>query len=309
MTSGKQHWIFYGTIIAVFIMGRTAFAFDIEPSVFERGFEEIKQEYAALTYNADEFYEAAEGENAWTAGDKSHRQGHKSPAKAFVLSLAVPGLGQYYYGSRIKPFVFLGAEVSTWVLHLRWHGQADDMTDEFQTLADNNWHEQRYTYFLEGAYNGIGDDDSLSGFTEIGHHLPDTRVQQYYEMIGKYDQFSWGWVDAYLDNPGDTLYAPPSEFIPPRVIGPSVTPTSALRDRYETMRNDANKRYDKANKMIVVAIVNRLISAFEAYFTTRSLNHKSREHGSEFGRVSVKAQLKSYSSLRDTPFLKLSYRF
>jgi len=290
--------------MAAFIMGCNAWAFDIEPSVFDRGFEEIKQEYPVLTYNADEFDEADKGENAWTAGDKSHRQGHKSPAKAFVLSLAVPGLGQYYYGSRIKPFVFLGAEVGTWVLHLKWHGQADDMTDEFQTLADNNWHEQRYSDFLEDEY-GIGDDDSLSGFTEIGHHLPDTRVQQYYEMIGKYDQFSWGWVDAYLNHPDSVLY----EFDPPRVTGPSVTPTSALRDRYETMRNDANKRYDKANKMIVVAIVNRLISAFEAYFTTRSLNHKAREHDSEFGRVSVKAQLKSYSSLRDTPFLKLSYRF
>ena len=96
MTSGKQHWVFYGTIIAVFIMGCKASAFDIEPSVLERGFEEIKQEYPALKYNANELDEAAEGENAWTAGNKSHRQGHKSPTKAFVLSLAVPGLGQYY---------------------------------------------------------------------------------------------------------------------------------------------------------------------------------------------------------------------
>ena len=304
MTSGKQRWLSYGTIIAVFIMGCKACAFDIESSVFDRGFEEIKQEYPVLTYSVGEFDEAIEGEEAWTAGDKSHRQRYKSPAKAFVLSLAVPGLGQYYYGSRVKPFVFLGAEVGTWVLHLRWHGQADDMTDEFQTLADNNWLEQRYSDFLLGVY-GIGDDDSLSGFTEIGHHLPDTRVQQYYEMIGKYDQFSWGWVDAYLDHPDSVLY----EFDPPRVTGPPKTPTSALRDRYETMRDDANKRYDRANKMIVVAIVNRLISAFEAYFVTRSLNKKARANKSEFGRISVKAQLKSYSSLHDTPFLKLSYRF
>jgi len=304
MISGKQRWLSYGTIIAVLIMGYEACAFDIAPSAFDRGFDEIKQEYPAITYNAAEFDEVAEGENSWSAKDKSGRSKHKSPTKAFVLSLAVPGLGQYYYGSRIKPVLFLGAEVGTWVLHLKWNGQADDMTDEFQTLADNNWIEQRYSDFLLGEY-GIGDDDSLSGFTEIGHHLPDTRVQQYYEMIGKYDQFSWGWVDAFLDHKDSVLY----EFDPPRVTGPSVTPYSALRDRYETMRNDANKRYDRANKMIVVAIVNRLISAFEAYFVTRSLNHKGREHNGEFSRVSMKAQLKSYSALRDTPFLKLSYRF
>ena len=54
----------------------------------------------------------------------------KSPAKALLLSLVVPGLGQFYNGSRLKAVGFLGVEISTWVLYGKWHGQADDMTAE-----------------------------------------------------------------------------------------------------------------------------------------------------------------------------------
>ncbi|MFQ5454209.1 MAG: hypothetical protein ACE5D6_08490, partial [Candidatus Zixiibacteriota bacterium] len=53
----------------------------------------------------------------------------KSPAKAFFLSLAVPGLGQYYYGSKIKPVLFLGAEISSWMFYFKWHNEGNDITD------------------------------------------------------------------------------------------------------------------------------------------------------------------------------------
>ncbi|MEW5796303.1 MAG: hypothetical protein AB1772_08060, partial [Candidatus Zixiibacteriota bacterium] len=41
----------------------------------------------------------------------------KSPFKAFILSAVLPGAGQYYMGSRIKPILFLGAEAAAWGFH------------------------------------------------------------------------------------------------------------------------------------------------------------------------------------------------
>ena len=67
------------------------------------------------------------------SGSKSG-SGYKSPAKAFILSLAVPGLGQYYYGSKIKPLVFLGVEVTSWVLYFKWNSEGDDITAEFEAF-------------------------------------------------------------------------------------------------------------------------------------------------------------------------------
>lgn len=237
------------------------------------------------------------------AADSSRSEYHrKSPAKAFLLSLAVPGLGQYYYGSRIKPFVFLGVEIASWGLYAKWHSDGNSATHAFEAFANAHWHEADYTAYLNKVY-GVTDDEDASG-SEVTHHLPDTKVQQYYEMIGKYDQFSWGWDDAWIDSMGVTVYDPWVA-----VTGPGSTPHSANRDKYELMREDANSKFDKATRMIFVSMANRLISAFEAYLTVKSRNKKQNDQAIEYSRINVEAQLLSYNESHDTPFVKLSLRF
>ena len=47
---------------------------------------------------------------------------------------------------------------------------------------------------------------------ELTHRLPETRNVDYYEMIGIYDQFVYGWDDVHGDplslEPGDSTLAP-----------------------------------------------------------------------------------------------------
>lgn len=230
-------------------------------------------------------------------------KGYKSPAKAFFLSLAVPGLGQYYYGSKIKPALFLGVEVASWALYFNWHNEGEDITAEFEAFNRAHWSRDRYEQeYLFYVYGVTDDEDVPPGTTEISHHLPDTRTQQYYEMTGKYDQFAWGWDDAVLN--GETL-GPSVQAI----TGPATTPSSARRAFYETRRNDANNAFDRATRMIFVSMANRLISAFEAMFTTRAINKKIRRENSEFGNFRVSAKLKSYYTKRDTPYISLTYKF
>jgi hypothetical protein len=295
--SVDRYYILVVTALLLIFTGATGHSFEITPTAAEMGLDQIRLDYSIYASADDEtFAGIPEGEESST--DLAPKP--KSPGKAFGMSLVVPGLGQYYYGSRVKPFIFFGIEVTAWVLYFQWRGEADDMTAEFEAYADRNWSQTTYEDYLEDAYDGEGgeyrDDDSIFA-QEISHHLPDTKTQQYYEMIGKYDQFAWGWADA-LWSAGK-----------PRITGPSTTPYSDMRLTYEGMRNDANNKYNDADKMIIVSIANRLISAFEAYFMTKHINRQLEKQSNVFGRIRVRTQLKSYSKAYDTPFLKVTYRF
>ena len=126
-------------------------------------------------------------------------------------------------------------------------------------------------------------------------------------MTGKYDQFTWGWNDAiYNDSTLDdySLGNPP-----PRIVSDATTPYSDNRIHYENRRNDANKKYDQARKMVYVALINRLVSAFEAMFYAKKANKSVKTKSNEFSSVKFSAKLKSFNSKRDTPYVSLTYKF
>jgi len=288
-------------LLVAFTVATPGRAIELRQTPFEMELAQMRQEYSFFLDNngfdgGGQFDTTGKSESpvAWKP---------KSPVKAFVLSLAVPGVGQYYYGSRTKPIVFLGAEVAAWVLHFKWDNKGDRVTREFESFADAHWSEADYVQYLQIAY-GISDDENAPpSAKEVSHHLPDTKTQQYYEMIGKYNQFSWGWEDAYFVTPDSVIHDP---------IGPVVgldAPVSLMRNLYEEMRLDANNNYRRANAMIAVSLANHLISAFEAYLVTKAHNSATANKAGEFGRLRVRASMRSYASAYDTPFLNVRWRF
>jgi hypothetical protein len=294
-----------GLVMLLLAAGGVGATVDPQPSVFEQERHKIRY---ALSYNAPA------GEMQYASVNQVAQGGSETPpavskpksaAKAFLLSLAIPGLGQYYYGSRVKPFIFLGAEITTWILNIKLNSDGDDITAEFEAFNREHWIRDNYEQkYLAWNYGGITDDDLIEA-QEISHHLPDTRTQQYYEMTGKYDQFSWGWDDANID--GRTIDDYSSGDPPPKTS--ETVPYSARRFWYEQRRDDANGKYDLAKKMIAVSMINHLVSAFEAYFATKKRNDKPPEADADFARIRVKAELKTRYSTYDTPFLKLTYKF
>jgi len=151
-------------------------------------------------------------------------------------------------------------------------------------------------------------DDKLIHVTEISHHLPDTRTQQYYEMTGKYNQFSWGWDDArlYDSTLADMILAGG----PPAITSPAVTPYSERRIAYEDMRGAANDKHRNADRLLAAVMLNHVASAFEAFFTTKRRNSSAGEKKTEFGgEWKITPSLKSYSEKYDTPYIKVTYKF
>lgn len=237
----------------------------------------------------------------------SSAAGTKSPAVAFALSLAVPGAGQWYGGSRgVKPFLFLGIDVAAWVLHFKYQGDGDDRTRVYELYRQAHWRPEDYEAYLQLAYNTTNDDSlKATGTRGFTHSLPsDTNDQQYYEQVGKYNQFAWGWDDAVLSvNGSDYVLATLNQLNPVPLIGDAV-PRSSNRTTYETLRNDANKTYDKATNMIYVSLGNRLISAFEAMLSARARNKRLKGGGDgTLSSVTISPRFRSIHSFGDTPYV------
>ncbi len=258
----------------------------------------FQADFAQLNLDNSVFAQTAQQYSPDQGGSGTAAAKHLVPGKAFAMSLLVPGLGQWYNGSKIKAVGFLALDVTSWVLHFKNRSDGNKLTDEFNAFADKYWAQSRYEYYLNGAY-GKSDDDSITA-SEVSHHLPDTKTQQYYEMIGKYDQFSWGWDDATLNG------LPLDQQSPVLPVVTGSIPTSNHRFQYEDMRLAANNKFDAADKWLIVMMANHVISAFDALVSAKRHNNAN---GTGFGRVKVKADLRSYAAEFDTPYLKVGYAF
>ena len=196
--------------------------------------------------------------NPWLLNEGEPVQaGRKSPKLAFAMSLVVPGLGELYAGEPKRAAVFFGIEALTWFNYLRWRSRGNDLKAEFRAFADSNWDENRYREWQK--YNQSRGSPYIETETlpckraQDGCHNVDT--QQYYEMIGKYDQFVFGWRDArdvgFETGNGDVV--------------------SGQRIDYENRRNDSNKLLKRASVIIGLTVVNRIASSIHAALRTRSL--------------------------------------
>lgn len=177
----------------------------------------------------------------------------KSPKKAFVMSLVVPGLGEYYSGAKYRATGFFSAEALTWLAWAGWRSKGADLRTEFRQFADQNWNEARYRAWQ--AHNASLSASERYIETET---LPtkEEDIQQYYELVGKYAQFIYGWSDV--------------SNLPLGADNQSIT--SVLEEQYETMRNESNKYLKRASVVIGLTVVNHIVSAIHASAYMRSLS-------------------------------------
>ncbi|MCK4857632.1 MAG: hypothetical protein KAT58_06680 [candidate division Zixibacteria bacterium] len=204
---------------------------------------------------------------------------YRSPGRAFFSSLLVPGGGQWYNQSKTKAAVFFGIELIFWYGYFSYHGTGKDREEEYRDYADQYWSPELYRNWLIEE-KGVIDDEDTTLFT---HHLPNTMTQQYYEMIGKYDQFNYGWHDTdYRSNDSNSVY----------------------RTLYLEIRDRSNDAFGKAKIVAIFSIANHLISAFEAALAAKRYNRSQ----DSFARLRVKASLASYGG-ETIPRVTLTYGF
>ncbi|MDP6775679.1 MAG: hypothetical protein QGI83_02820 [Candidatus Latescibacteria bacterium] len=211
---------------------------------------------------------AAPGEPLPQLGADAKPSEQKSPRLAFLMSLVVPGLGELYAGGATKWAVgFLTVESFTWLSHARWRSKGNDLKTDFRRYADANWNEIRYREWQ--AYNAIHkvfNETETLPCKDTDPNAPSCQkvdTQQYYEMIGKYPQFVFGWKDV--------------QDVPFTMTNDQVD--SAYRLDYESQRNQSNKHLKRASVILGLAVVNRIVSAIHASVHTQRRNASPRaEH-------------------------------
>ncbi len=201
----------------------------------------------------------------------------KSPALAGLMSLIVPGAGELYTGHYYEAAVFFAVDVAAITVAVKYNQKGDDKTTEFENVADNRWSVVRYAQWIANRNNqdpgktptnpdnwidtnpthGKPWDrvnwDSLNYYEQdFSHHLEKHGEQQYYELVGKYRQFTAGW-DEY--NGGD-IY----------------TTIPAVVTAYENMRGKANDYYNYSSKAVIVIYLNHVLSAVNAVWGAVSYN-------------------------------------
>jgi len=198
----------------------------------------------------------------------------KSVGKGVIFSAIVPGAGQAYANSYIKGFLFLGAEIAAIVLNRRYDSKANDYEDEYEALADMEWDEDAYWDWI--AQESGRDRENLVGLRQwerdnFSHFLPNTKNQQYYENVGKYDQFLYGWRD-FRDSLGTqyTLEVYRTGFL----NGEDLTTISDTRNDYVQIRKDSNDNFKRATTMATIIMFNHVISAIDAGLTTKFRNDR-----------------------------------
>lgn len=275
-------------------------AIELESSQFELNIESLKS--TGVNYLESPEFLSQEEALDFEENDKGiYEYTYKSPKKAFLYSLLIPGWGQKYAGSStLKSVGYLLIEIGSWAGHFSFKNKGDDKTIEFKAYANDYWAEGDttgadyadpnnpvYINLDENTYRGwllINTEDGVVSDEEFTETLPSTKTQQYYEMIGKYDQFRGGWDDYWT---GDT-----TQYV------------TSHRTTYMNIRKNANDYLDNANTLVIVSMLNHLISAFDAAISANRHNKKIAED-----TWSVTAEAKRYSATERIPVIKITHRF
>lgn len=209
----------------------------------------------------------------------------RSPLLAGGLSLILPGAGQFYNKDYWKTAIFAVIEIAAISTAIIYDSKGDDQTEIYKNFANSTdgWDVNKYAeWSVENAQRinpGIEENDPVLNIfdnngdviwsklntleTAIGswysHQLAPFDDQQYYEMIGKYQQFNPGWSDY-----SDADYPPDGYTYPD-----PVTPTFSW---YADERGKANDYYNVASTAVIIVVANHVLSAVEAALASNSYN-------------------------------------
>ncbi len=196
-----------------------------------------------------------------------------APLLPMVMSAILPGAGEIYLG-RKRGFLMAALDVASWWRMAHNAKEGRDKRDEYYVFADAHWSEERLKAAYDPNYLSYGnpaysywEGRGTEYFSVTGYeNLPlwvsvvDDR-REYYENLGKWDQFVFGWED--FRDPRDFLGLSPQE----RDIANLKDPrTSALREQYRQLRQDSNDAFARRDRYLYLSIGLRVFSVLQVAY-------------------------------------------
>ncbi len=221
------------------------------------------------------------GGAAGTYLEKEKNQGPRrgpSPGLTILASAVLPGAGEALMGYK-RGYIMMALDIFSWTQVSKFHSDGKDFTDEYYAYADLYYSDER----LVEAYDGASQDPERSGdgaryfpgITENITSVADLDIlplyvtveddrREYYENLGKWDQFIFGW-DDYLR---PTLWGDDYGYEATETISDLRQPwVSVHREEYRAIRHDANDAYKKRDRFMYLNMGLRVFSVFQvAYY-------------------------------------------
>ena len=225
------------------------------------------------------------------------------------LSLLVPGAGEFYAKSYVKAAIFLGVEVLCWSAYAYYNHKGNTKTEEFQNFADANWSMRQYGQWLvDQQFEGYGNIDPNEQNLEIlrsrinqceeasgfSHQLPEPGTQQYYELIGKYQEYVAGWPDA---RNGNVWLITKQNYY---------TYKTPMFNSYAESRQQANTYYNDGQTGAMIALLNHVLSAADAMWSVTIFNKNLKVQTG----IEIRRDLSPYTlKMVSIPTLKVNVSF
>jgi hypothetical protein len=200
----------------------------------------------------------------------------KSARTAMLMSAIFPGAGQFYVDKKsITAYIFPVIEIGLWYSYFSLYKKGDKATRDFENYADAHYSRQEQGRIQQALINWV--------YTKEDFRLDDTNTQHYYEDLGKYDKYIFGWDDwrqnyekdgiinwLVTDDGNNTWYGNYNH-----LTGQNDMPSySANRMTYVRMRLDANNNYKNADTMGYFIVLNHALSVADAYRVTKKHNKR-----------------------------------
>ena len=207
-----------------------------------------------------------------------------------IASLIVPGYGQWKLNRKKRAVFFSTLELlflSSWAYHKR---KADSLDEDLKKFADENWNLYRWwinTPQLTSSYGDVicegthhlnifvgGDNTTISSNDLCSNGwiegLEVVKDHEFYENIGKYDQFIAGWSDLFNSDGSQNWWNKD------KLVGTSseVIVMTEKKSRYIDQRKKSNSAYSFASYMITGLMFNHFISAVDFFLISR-INNKN----------------------------------
>lgn len=278
---------------------------------------------ASQSFASHKLIAQAESEEEGTS-EKVYIPPEKSISKAIMMSLVLPGTGQIYSQKKYG-FAYMAIEAAAWVGYFVYNKKGDDKVAEYEDFADEHYNRDRFYEVKEDlvdrALEHAEQTDKLNIYIETfpvyddegnfshygireGNHftLDETNTQHYYEDLGKYDKYIFGWDDWYTEAYYSILddgtpdfeqyyeydsfiwneWNPINDHVIPDEIGSEQTVDGTRyyygkqetdnRQKYRDMRHEANDLHSMADVSMGVVLVNHFVSAIDAARVTRNYN-------------------------------------
>ncbi|MEO8664300.1 MAG: hypothetical protein ABI462_02295 [Ignavibacteria bacterium] len=251
---------------------RIIFAIVLSFAITEFSISQVPSGYlkSELRYKLSEKNSSNKIEDNFKQLTSIEKPGEKSPFLGALFSGVIPGTGEFYAKSYIKGAIFLAIEAGLWIAYSSFQSKGNDQTDAYQLYANQNWDVYKYGRWLKEQNFTGSDGIDLSSNKEIlrrqinvcesqnfSHQLPPYGEQQYYELIGKYQNFVTGWADADLMTVNRNNYG---------------TYKTQMFIDYSYNRQEANSYYDKGTTTLTIVILNHILSSADAAWSVSMFN-------------------------------------